>query len=111
MFPVTTVSVQNAVDRRHLGTATGVLNFSRQLISSIMVAAFGAIMLSVAGVTVGGEIGAAALALPHTQDMARGYQYVFLAAAISVALGYINLILMEERPLRSSATPATAVEV
>jgi EmrB/QacA subfamily drug resistance transporter len=113
MFPVTTVSVQNAVDRRHLGVATGVLNFSRQLASALMVAAFGTIMLSVAGrAVVGGELGSTAPTFPHVADMAHGYRFVFLAAAASMALGLISFILMEERPLRSSTElPPAALEV
>lgn len=112
MFPVTTVAVQNAVDKRHLGVVTGMLNFNRQLVSALMVAAFGAIMLGVAGpAAVGGELGSTAPAPPHVADMARGYQYVFLAAAASMAIGLVNLIVMEERPLRSSATPQTAGEI
>ncbi|MEO8558562.1 MAG: MDR family MFS transporter [Rhodospirillales bacterium] len=112
MFPVTTVAVQNAVDRRHLGVVTGMLNFNRQLLSALMVAAFGTIMLSVAGpAVVGGELGSTAVTLPNVADMARGYRFVFLAAAGSMAIGLINLIFMEERPLRSSATPQTAVEI
>ena len=106
MFPVTTVAVQNAVDRGHLGVVTGVLNFNRQLASAITVAAFGAIMLSVAGPSfVGGEVGSTASTLPDVADIARGYRFVFLAAAASLGIGLINLVLMEERPLRSGTHP------
>jgi MFS family permease len=113
MFPVTTVAVQNAVDKRHLGVTTGMLNFTRQLLSALMVAAFAAIMLGVAGPhVVGGELGSTAPTLPDVADLARGYRYVFLAAAASMVLGLVNLVIMEERPLRSSATPPqTAVEI
>jgi MFS family permease len=44
-FPVITVSVQNGVDQRHLGVATGVLTFLRSLGSALGVAALGAIAL------------------------------------------------------------------
>jgi MFS family permease len=113
MFPVTTVSVQNAVDRRHLGVATGMLYVNRQLVSALMVAAFGTIMLSVAGPSVvGGELGSTATTLPHVADIARGYRFVFLAAAASLAIALANLILLEERPLRSGEPPSpSAVEI
>ena len=44
-FPVATVSVQNAVDRMHLGVATGVLTFLRSLGSALGVAMLGAVAL------------------------------------------------------------------
>jgi EmrB/QacA subfamily drug resistance transporter len=111
-FPVTTVSVQNAVDQRHLGVATGMLNFTRQLVSALTVATFGTIMLSVAGpAVVGGEIGSTASTFPDVDSIAHGYRFVFLAAAISMALGLLNLILLEERPLRATTHTAPALEV
>ncbi|TJV08002.1 MAG: MFS transporter, partial [Mesorhizobium sp.] len=44
-FPVSTVSVQNAVDRAHLGVATGVLTFLRTLGGALGVALLGAVAL------------------------------------------------------------------
>ena len=44
-FPVSTVSVQNAVDRMHLGVATGVLTFLRSLGGALGVALLGAVAL------------------------------------------------------------------
>ena len=48
MYPVTTVVIQNVVQPHQFGTATGTLNFSRQLGGSIVVA-FGAIVLGALG--------------------------------------------------------------
>ena len=45
MYPVTTTIVQNSVAPHQLGTATGALNFARQLGGAIIVAAFGTIVL------------------------------------------------------------------
>src|SRR5262249_25709257 len=45
MYPVTTVVIQNVVAPHHTGTATGTLNFFRQLGGAFIVAAFGAIVL------------------------------------------------------------------
>ena len=53
MYPVTTTIVQNAVAPHQLGTATGALNFARQLGGAIIVAAFGAIVLG--GIDTGGH--------------------------------------------------------
>lgn len=111
MFPVTTVSVQNAVDNRHLGTVTGVLNFMRQLSCAITVAVFGTILLAAAGVSSGADAGWGrnlSLALPSGTAMAEAYQYVFLAAAACLAMSFYNLARMEERPLRSSVSTVAA---
>src|SRR5205823_3475743 len=52
MYPVTTTIVQNAVAPDRLGTATGALNFARQLGGAMIVAAFSAIVLG--GIDSGG---------------------------------------------------------
>ncbi len=53
IFPVTTVTVQNAVPPHQLGTATAALNFFRSLGGAILVAAVRRDLLASAG-TVGG---------------------------------------------------------
>ena len=53
MYPVTTTLVQNTVRPQQLGTATGALNFARQLGGAIIVAAFGTILLG--GIDTGGH--------------------------------------------------------
>ena len=62
MYPVTTTIVQNSVAPHQLGTATGALNFARQLGGAIIVAAFGTIVLG--GIDTGGH--------GLTLDMLRG---------------------------------------
>ena len=44
-FPVSVVSMQNAVARAQIGTITGAMNFFRALMASFTVAAFTAILL------------------------------------------------------------------
>ena len=46
MYPVSTIVMQNTVKPHQLGTATGTLNFFRTLGGAIVVAIFGAIVLS-----------------------------------------------------------------
>jgi len=46
MYPVTTVLIQNAVLPHQLGTATGTLNFFRQLGGAMIVAVFAAIVFT-----------------------------------------------------------------
>ena len=103
VFPVTTVSVQNAVLPWQLGTATGAMNFFRQLAGAIIVAAFGAIVLG-GGMAAGGVEALAAVASRTGIDLADAFRWVFVAAAGMLALGLAFLIAMEERPLRSAST-------
>jgi len=111
LFPVTTVSVQNAVLMHQLGTATGAMNFFRQLAGAIIVALFGAIVLGGAGssgLTVEALAShASGLAQP---DLADVFRWVFAVAAGWIGLGLVLLVVMEERPLRgprrTEAVPA-----
>jgi EmrB/QacA subfamily drug resistance transporter len=109
MYPVTTTIVQNAVAPYQLGTATGTLNFARQLGGTIIVAAFGAIVLG--GIDTGGH--------GLTLDMLRGagragadlailFGLLFGAGAAFLALGLVAMLLVEERPLRGPRQDAGA---
>jgi len=108
VFPVTTVSIQNAVPHYQVGIAMGALNFFRSLASAFIVAVLGAILL--AGLGVAPERGGRAVSLVTTVSAAGGsdvafvFRWVFLAAWLFLAISFIALLLMEERPLR--ATPA-----
>ena len=111
VFPVTTVSVQNAVLPHQLGTTTGVMNFFRSLGGAVVVAVFGAIVL---GFTAGSlPAGVPLEAVAHqSPDLAAAlvdaFRWVFAAAALFLALSLAFLLLMEERPLRSGAQAAPA---
>ncbi|HYS49885.1 MAG TPA: MDR family MFS transporter [Xanthobacteraceae bacterium] len=104
LFPVTTVSVQNAVLPYQLGTATGAMNFFRQLSGALIVAAFGAIVLGGAGGAGHAGVTLETLALQTDQfaggDFAQVFRWVFIAAAALLAAGLLLLFAMEERPLR-----------
>jgi len=103
VLPVTTISIQNAVAMHQLGTATGCMNFFRSLGSAIVVAGFGAIVLG----AIGGQGRSAENLGDLTPAMRDGlvgaFHWLFLAAAVGLALGFVWLLLMEERPLRSGA--------
>jgi EmrB/QacA subfamily drug resistance transporter len=101
MYPVTTVVIQNVVPPHHTGTATGTLNFFRQLGGAIIVAAFGAIVLG----ALGGAGDAAALEMLAGAnrtgvDFAATFRWVFVAAAIFLGLAALAMMAVEERPLR-----------
>src|SRR6266436_1882386 len=108
-FPVTVVSIQNAVARSQVGTVTGAMNFFRALMASFTVAAFTAILLMALGADISlagehrGPVNSVAAA-----DMIAAFRYVFGAAAAMLACAALCMILMEEKPL---AGPATAVEM
>jgi EmrB/QacA subfamily drug resistance transporter len=113
VYPVATVSIQNAVPMHQVGTATGAMNFFRALTSALAVAIMGAILLTALGATPerGGSgverlvetAGAAGI------DMAAMFRWVFLAADMFVVAALAAVLVMEERPLRGPATEAVPV--
>jgi MFS family permease len=109
VYPVTTVSIQNAVPHRQVGIAMGALNFFRSLTSAFVVAVLGAILL--AGLGVAPERGGRAVSVMGTVSAAGDghvafvFRWVFLASWVFLAASLFFLVLMEERPLRTSAAP------
>ena len=101
VFPVSVVSIQNAVARGHVGTATGAMNFFRALMASFAVAVFTAILLAMLGpnVSIGAEHQLGAKHAIASADMIAAFRYVFGAAALLLATATALLIAMEERPL------------
>ena len=95
MFPLTTVSTQNAVDRRHLGVVLATLNLTRNIGGASGSAVYGAILLSGAG---GGSRVALSSLSPAT--LAENYVLVFAGVALAVALAMIAIAPMENRALR-----------
>jgi hypothetical protein len=108
---VSVVSIQNAVARAQVGTATGAMNFFRALTSSFTVAAFTAILLMVLGADISlvgehrGPVNSIAAA-----DLIAAFHYVFGAAAAMLALASLCMILMEERPLAGPSRPVEMAE-
>ena len=108
VYPITTVSIQNAVPHHQVGIAMGALNFFRSLASAFVVAVLGAILLAGLGVapTRGGH-GVSVVETLSTAgpNMSFVFRWVFLAAFVFLALSLIFLVRMEERPLRGSVVP------
>ncbi len=97
VLPVTTVAVQNAVELHQLGTATASMNFFRALGGAILVAAYGAILLSDGGAAAGpATIAAAEPAM---------FRWIFVASALGLVLAQGFLLAMPERPLRGRGQP------
>jgi hypothetical protein len=105
-FPVTTVSVQNGVDQKHLGVATGMLTFLRSLGSALGVAVLGAIALGYS-IPLGAEAGG--LKASRVTDAFPFSVLFYTLAAMMLAAAAINA-LMPHKPLRGRAeTPAPAM--
>jgi EmrB/QacA subfamily drug resistance transporter len=103
VFPVCTVSIQNAVPNHQVGVAMGAMNFFRALASAFAVAVMGAILLAGLGVTLarGGSTATVTAGLASSGfDFAAVFRWVFVAAEAFLAGSLATLILMEERPLR-----------
>jgi EmrB/QacA subfamily drug resistance transporter len=112
VYPVATVSIQNAVPATHVGTATGAMNFFRALAGTLAVAIMGAILLAGLGATPERGTGVELLvesAGAAGVDTAAVFRWVFVAADVFLSLALIGVLLMEERPLRGPATGAPPV--
>jgi EmrB/QacA subfamily drug resistance transporter len=97
MYPMSTVVTQNSVLPHQMGTATGALNFFRTLGGALIVAVFGALLLS----GVSGSSGVATLekvAAMHS-NLAPAFRDVFIAAFIFIAIALGCLFFVEERPM------------
>ncbi|TPN88236.1 MFS transporter [Mesorhizobium sp. CU2] len=103
-FPVATVSVQNAVDRTHLGVATGVLTFLRTLGGALGVAMLGAVALGY-GLPLSAEGSQTHIQLAS----ALPFVMIFLTAGVTLVLGLIVIFLMPEKPLRGRDEHAAPV--
>jgi len=101
MYPITTVIIQNVVEPHQFGIVTGMLNFFRQLGGAIVVAAFGAIVLGALG-SAGDAAALETLAGVNRSgiDFAATFRWVFVAAAVYLALACLAMMAVEERPLR-----------
>ncbi|KAA2235110.1 MDR family MFS transporter [Salinarimonas soli] len=110
LLPVSTVSIQNAVEPHELGTATGVANFFRQIGGAFIVAVLGAIVLSGVPVSAGASHETLAGTMRGGGDLTGVFRLMFAAALTGFALALVFLLRMEERPLRSGAEPAPVTE-
>lgn len=89
---LTAVALQNAVPRHQLGISVGTMNFSRNLLSTMLVSVFGVLVLS-------------GTALPDVQARAlyapEAFERVFFATAGCLIIAFVALFMIEEKPLRS----------
>jgi hypothetical protein len=112
-YPTVTVSIQNAIAHQQIGIAMGAMNFFRALASSFVVAIMGAILLAELGASPqhGGAASTAFIASASTvsiDQLAQAFSHIFAVAVLFLVFGIIGLVIMEERPLRTTvlAVPA-----
>jgi EmrB/QacA subfamily drug resistance transporter len=98
VLPTTTVAIQNSVETHQLGTATGTVNFFRQLASAVTVAIFGA-LLNASGIN--------EAALHSVASIPAGdFTPIFTATAVGFVIAFVFILWMKENPLRSDARHA-----
>jgi EmrB/QacA subfamily drug resistance transporter len=112
-YPTVTISIQNAVAHSQIGIAMGAMNFFRALASAFVVAVMGAIMLGHMGTAP--QRGMSATIVTSAGDvtmdhLARTFSHIFAVAVLFLIIGIISLIVMEERPLRSTVLAEQAPE-
>jgi sugar phosphate permease len=99
--PLTQVVMQNTVATSHLGAAIGAMNFTRVLGGTILVAAFGAVVL--AGVP---EAGTGGHGLSGTSI--KGFSEIFFAGAAALLVAFFAMLILEEKPLQATMPAARA---
>jgi EmrB/QacA subfamily drug resistance transporter len=111
VFPLTTVSIQNAVSPHQMGTATGVMNFFRSLGGALVVAIFGAVLFAQLPHFAAME-GADGVRLADI--MARSTIHIAFRPVFGLTSGVLLLALalfasMPQKPLRTQVHVADAI--
>jgi MFS family permease len=102
MPSMTSVVVQNVVERHHLGIAMGTMSFSRNLGSTILVAILGALVLAATSALSPGGGGELRGALPAgSAEAAEAFRRAFFVAAGFLCISFIAVVMIEQRPLRT----------
>jgi predicted MFS family arabinose efflux permease len=113
MMQVFVLSVQNAVSRAHIGSATALTQFARQMGATIGVTVMGAIINHGLPPGVGGRGGLGIHRLPARarEGLANALHPAFLLATCVAALVWlIAVVWVKEQPLRRSLDEISAVD-
>ena len=113
MMQVFVLSVQNAVPRSRIGSATALTQFSRQMGATVGVTIMGAIVNHGLPPGVGGSEGIGLHRLPPAarETLANALHPAFgLAAAVSAVVWLIAVLWVKEQPLRRSLDEVAAVD-
>ena len=98
--PLTQVALQNTVSIHDLGAAIGTMNFVRTLMGTILIAVFGAIVL--ARPSPWGRRATHWASASWAGTSVATFTEVFFAAAITLTIAQLAMILLEEKPLEST---------
>jgi MFS family permease len=101
--PLTQVMLQNTVALHHLGSAIGTMNFMRTLMSTILVAVFGAVVL--AQVPAGGSADTMSSRVLGTAS-AETFTHVFMGIALVMTIAFVAMLVIEEKPLEATMPAA-----
>jgi EmrB/QacA subfamily drug resistance transporter len=93
------VAMQNNVPRHQLGIAIGTMNFTRNLLATMLVATFGAIVA--ASVAAGTSHAGGTLGGPLDHAAVEAFRRVFFGITGTLAVALIALLLLEEKPLQT----------
>jgi predicted MFS family arabinose efflux permease len=93
------VAMQNNVPRHQLGIAVGTMNFTRNLLATMLVATFGAIVA--ASVAAGGSHAGGTLGGPLDHAAVEAFRRVFFGVTGTLAVALIAILLLEEKPLQT----------
>jgi EmrB/QacA subfamily drug resistance transporter len=99
-------ALQNSVPRHQLGISVGTMNFCRSLLGTMLVAVFGAIVAAGTLPIAPGELAPGTLGgtLEHNAALAaEAFRRVFYAAAAALAVAFVAVLLLEEKPLQTAA--------
>jgi EmrB/QacA subfamily drug resistance transporter len=102
------VALQNSVGRHQLGIAVGTMNFTRNLLATMLVALFGAIVAGSGAVGGAPTPGALGGVLDHDAALAaQAFRRVFFSDALTLTAALIAILLLEEKPLQSDVALET----
>ena len=107
VLPVATIAVQNAVELHEMGTATALANASRQLGGAIVVAVFGALVISAFSDTAGG-LDRLDVAHADRAALAAAFHHVFIAAICVLAAAFLCMAVLEDRPMKERGASVNA---
>ena len=102
------VAMQSTIAQHQLGISVGTMNFSRNLVTTIVVALLGVIVLTVTsalGPVGSGQFGDALA--PDAAEAVVTFRRAFFAVAGCLAISLLCLAMIEERPLRTSVMVET----
>jgi MFS family permease len=85
------VALQNTVGRHQLGISVGTMTFTRNLLATMLVALFGAIVAGALGESIA----------PDPVRGTQAFRLVFIGITLTLTVAFVAIVLLEEKPLQS----------